>query len=144
MRMDECQIIIEEYKACEQNIEELTKVALSAILYSKVVKQDLIVKAVQILFKSNTDFITGTPSRTKEYVGMRRVYYFIRYLFLDEHIQVVADEMNLTRANIYHHCQVMFDLYDTNVDFRKFMLLLFDKETIEKMRDKFNCKKWKI
>ncbi len=137
-RIDKIYKIISQYEKEKIDIDVLTRFTLNAVIQSKTEDKNLIEIAVKILFKSDIDFMVGSPSRTKEYVTMRRVYIAIRYLFLKEKVQVVADEMSMTRANLYHHCEVMFNHHDYDTEYRNFIMMLFDKKTFEEMRKRFN------
>jgi len=136
--MSEIIDIIVKYQSKEASLQQLIKFTLQETIKTEVEKKDLIKSVVQILFKSDIDFLSSSKSRKKERVIMRKYYLFIRYLFLNENVQVVADDLNMSRANLYHHCQILFDEYDYNIATRAIVSQLFDEATVKKLKEKFN------
>jgi hypothetical protein len=66
---------------------------------------------------------------------------FLRYNFCGCHIETVATEMRCSRANVYHHCDLIFDDYEFNSEFRRMLAPILDEDAMKILRDKHHDKK---
>ena len=80
-------------------------------------------------------------TRKREIVTARQIFIFV--LFTVENIRPVylSRMVGFDHATIYHSVDTVFDLYDTDYDYRQNLNLLIGTEIINKIRKKYIFKK---
>ena len=129
----------------KERVSEIETIALNIlelILMEDSANSKSIELFVKIFYKTNVDFLAKNTTRAGMYTRARRLYMFLRYLFCDVRIQVVADEMRCSRANVYHHCELVFDDFNYNTEFRDKISPVIDKDTMGILKNKHDNKKW--
>jgi hypothetical protein len=132
-------------RGSRHKVSELKMVAndtLRLILSESRANAEMVEIFVKIFFRTDIDFLRKRRSRKFDYVESRRLYMFLRYLYYDLPVQTVADEMGCTRANVYHHCESLFDHYDCSPYFREALECIIDEEIMKELKIKHDKKKW--
>lgn len=126
-----------------KEMERLAISTLKTLISGRNTTKEIVQYIVQIFYKTETSVFDKIDIRERVLVYPRRLYMFIIYLHFNVGIQEVADEFGFTRSLVYHHCRNVFDEYDSDRDFKDKISILFDEETMEKMRNKLLRKKRK-
>lgn len=137
--MDKYGLLIKKERVSE--IEAIALNTLELILMEDKANSKSIELFVKIFYKTDSDFLGNGSSRMGLYVKARRLYMFLRYIFCQVNIQVVADEMRCTRANVYHHCQLVFNDLELDDWFKDKISSILDEDTVRILKDRFDNKK---
>ena len=126
------------YSEHTKHLNDLAKVTLKVLLSGKDSSKAMVTNIVKIIVQSDKNFLLHVATRKHDVVLMKKLYLFIKYLYFNERVQDVADECNMSRSNVYHHCQCILDEYDTSVEFRSQINLFFDDLTVSTMKSKLD------